>query len=121
MTKIVIPENIIISMNAVINAAKKHWSKYYQMQKNTVNNIAWFLKAQQIETIKKYPVHITFKFFCKDKKKDPDNISSPIRKFLLDALVLEGILKGDRWRYIKSFKDEFEIDKSNPRIEIVIY
>lgn len=66
-----------------------------------------------------YPVKITFTWYCKNKKKDPDNISFA-KKFILDSLVSEGILKGDGWKYIKELNDVFEVDKDKPRVEVEI-
>lgn len=30
------------------------------------------------------------------------------------------ILKGDGWKYVVGFSDRFEVDKENPRIEVLI-
>ena len=51
--------------------------------------------------------------------KDKDNIAFS-KKFIQDALVLEGIIPGDGWKNIEGFVDNFFIDKQNPRIEVTI-
>lgn len=52
--------------------------------------------------------------------RDLDNISSFGRKVIQDALVNAAILKGDGWKYVVGFSDRFEVDKENPRIEVLI-
>ena len=64
-------------------------------------------------------VFITFRWFCKNRKKDSDNIVVG-KKFILDGLVEAGVLKNDGWKQVAGFKDEFEVDRDNPRIEIII-
>lgn len=64
-------------------------------------------------------VHITFKWYEKNKRRDLDNIAFA-KKFIQDALVKGGILQGDGWQHIVGFSDEFYIDKDNPRIEVII-
>ena len=59
-------------------------------------------------------------WFCRNRRKDPDNISSAGRKIILDGLVTAGILQDDGWKQVSSFTDNFEIDAVNPRIEVII-
>ncbi len=66
------------------------------------------------------PVEITYKWYEPNRRRDPSNISGGGRKFIEDALVKRGILRGDGWRDMAGFSDEFYIDKDNPRIEIDI-
>ena len=64
-------------------------------------------------------VHITFKWYEENKKRDIDNIAFA-KKFILDTLVDYEVLQGDSWKYIAGFTDEFYTDKDNPRIEVII-
>lgn len=52
------------------------------------------------------------------RRRDKDNISSFGRKVIQDALVNTGVLKDDGWKYVVGFPDRFEVDKTNPRIEV---
>lgn len=81
-----------------------------------------------IETIQKYmttdelidtPVSITFKFYEPNKRRDIDNIQGFAVKVVNDALS-KTILPDDRQRYVKKIISEFDIDKNNPRIEVVV-
>jgi Holliday junction resolvase RusA-like endonuclease len=76
--------------------------------------------VKQIPTIQfKERVHITYKWYEGTKRRDLDNIAFS-KKFIQDALVDMCVLKGDGWRHIAGFTDEFYIDKDNPRIEVII-
>ena len=66
------------------------------------------------------PVWIYYSFFCPNRKKDLDNISGFFHKVFQDALVERGCLNGDGWKHIKGFRDDFYLDKRNPRIEVNI-
>ena len=66
------------------------------------------------------PVYIHYTFYEKNRRRDLDNISGAAHKFIQDALVKAGVLKNDGWAYIRGFDDKFELDKSRPRIEVVI-
>ena len=65
-------------------------------------------------------VKMLYRWYEKDRRRDPDNISSFGRKVFLDALVTCGVIKNDGWRNIVGFSDEFYVDPGNPRIEVEI-
>jgi hypothetical protein len=77
------------------------------------------LQALELPAVKKYPVRIAMTWYCPDQKHDPDNIAFA-KKFVLDGLVRAGVLKQDGWKQIKGFTDDFEIDATNPGVEVVI-
>lgn len=117
--KIIVPNELNVSMNSIIDCAKVHWSKYYKMQQNLLNGLTLYFKSLRLVPIENYPVEIIANYYCSKKNRDPDNIAA-VKKFWLDALVLAGVLEGDNWKYISSFSDKFSIDRINPRIEIEI-
>lgn len=65
------------------------------------------------------PVHITFTWYEPNRRRDMDNIAFA-KKFILDALVSSGVLRGDGWKYITGFTDEFRVSRDKPRIEVEI-
>jgi Holliday junction resolvase RusA-like endonuclease len=65
-------------------------------------------------------VIVEFRWYEKDERRDPDNIVFA-KKFILDALVNSGVLKGDSLKYIIGFVDKVDVDKKNPRIEVDIH
>lgn len=66
------------------------------------------------------PVYMIYRWFEPNKKRDKDNIAAGGRKIIQDALVEAGVLKNDGWNDIAGFRDEFYIDKKEPRIEVEI-
>lgn len=64
-------------------------------------------------------VAIRFNWYEPNKKRDPDNIAFA-KKFILDALVREGVLKNDTQKYIEHFEDYFYINAKEPRVEVWI-
>ncbi len=106
------------SLNQYILACRN--SKYVgsKMKKDTETLITTYIKTQ-LKTQIKGSVHLTFKWYEPNKKRDKDNIASA-KKFILDALVKNGILVNDNWRYVEGFIDEFFVDSENPRVEVEI-
>ena len=66
-----------------------------------------------------YPVSVYFKWYVKDRRKDPDNIAYA-KKFILDGLQDAGIITNDSFKCISHFSDDFFVDKLEPRVEVEI-
>lgn len=109
------------SLNEFIFAnrtGKGKWNKGNQMKQDDQRIIEWHL-AQQLHKIHiDKPVRLEYTYYCKNKKKDLDNISGYFHKIFQDALVNKGIILNDSWRYITGFSDEFFVDNKQPRIEV---
>lgn len=65
------------------------------------------------------PVEMHYLWVVPDRRTDRDNVAFA-KKFVQDALVNAGVLKDDGWKYVVGFSDRFEVDKTNPRIEVLI-
>lgn len=52
-------------------------------------------------------------------RRDPDNIAAAV-KFIWDGLVEAGVIPNDGWKENGGWSNHFEVDKDNPRIEVVI-
>ena len=66
------------------------------------------------------PVYMVYHWYCADRRRDKDNISSFGRKVIQDALVRAKILQNDGWKDIIGFEDRFYIDRKNPRVAVEI-
>ena len=64
-------------------------------------------------------VELSFRWYEPNKKRDLDNICFA-KKFILDALVSNGIIVADGWKGVVGFTDNFFVDAKNPRIEVEI-
>lgn len=105
-------------LNTIIAESKKHWSNYAHSKKKYTLIAMVFAKRDLVPITK--PVSLTFTWYCKNKRRDPDNIASA-KKYIIDGLVDAKILSEDGWKQIEEFRDRFRIDKDNPRIEVIIY
>jgi len=72
-------------------------------------HMAWFDK----------PVTVEFAWFEPNMRRDKDNIAFA-KKFILDALVSQGIIAGDGWKHVVGFTDTFAVDKDDPRIVVTL-
>jgi hypothetical protein len=63
--------------------------------------------------------HFAFAWYVKNRRRDPDNICFA-RKFIMDGLVAAEVIPNDTWQYVSGFRDSFEIDGQDPRVEIII-
>lgn len=114
--KMVIPGELP-GLNQILNVSKSHWAKYHKLKKQYTTLVAILARTCLKPCFSS--VHIDIHWFCRNKKRDPDNICSA-KKFLLDGLVAAGILADDGWRCVSGFSDFLAIDRKNPRIEVVL-
>lgn len=82
--------------------------------------VGWHIKSQLRGVKIDKPVHIDFVWYETNKKRDIDGIASMGMKVIFDALQVCGTLRQDNWTGVKSFSHSFEVDKKDPRIEILI-
>ena len=103
------------SLNDTI--AKNRANKYYgnKFKQDIEEVIGWAIKqALVIGTLKpvKKPCVIYMDFHEATKRRDVDNIQSS-QKFILDAMVENGILENDSRRYVKQIYHEVIDDKAD--------
>lgn len=104
------------SANEVIALAKKSPFAYSSLKKKATNKVKMScLNIAEINT----PAHFEITYFCKDKRKDLDNIAFA-KKFIFDGLIKAKKIPNDGWGEISSWEESFAIDKKNPRIVIQI-
>lgn len=113
--KFTIPHELT-DLNSYIQAERSN--RYAAADIKSTMTYICTLYAKQLKHISKR-VKLTFTWYCKNQKKDPDNIAFA-KKFILDALVKAGVLENDGWKQIAGFEDYFEIDADKPRVEIEI-
>ncbi|MGF6375117.1 hypothetical protein M2140_000151 [Clostridiales Family XIII bacterium PM5-7] len=94
--------------NMSANNVKQHW-------KNLIFNIANEMSFADMGIEK---CEIQYKtYFKTNRLMDLDNITP---KFILDGLVHANVLVADDYKHITKLTTEADVDKSNPRIEMVI-
>lgn len=111
------------SLNEFLAATKQHRRGYYAgngMKRKYEQIISAYIPRKAKGLCVDTPCVIRFKYYEPTNRRDPDNISGVARKFILDALVKDGVLKDDSRKYIKGLQDEYYTDKKEPRIEVII-
>jgi Holliday junction resolvase RusA-like endonuclease len=114
MVKFTIP-GALPTMNEIVKASKSHPMAYANMKKDYTALV--MIHAQKLPKITKADFEITW--YCKDKRKDKDNIMTG-QKFIFDGLVKAEVMKNDGWGEVGNVSHFFQIDKENPRVEVVI-
>ena len=104
-------------LNTTLSESKRHWSKYSQLKREYTALVA-ALARRQLRPVVSGCVHLSFVWYCRVRRKDPDNISAAGRKVILDGLVSAGILQNDGWKQVIGFSDSFEVDRDKPRVEV---
>lgn len=108
------------NLNDYISAERTNRHKGAKMKVDSGNIVAvaiWqCMRGVRIEK----PVFMEYLWVEPSRRRDKDNISSFGRKVVQDALVSTGVLKDDGWKHVVGFSDRFEVDKNNPRIEVII-
>lgn len=108
----------LIDLNTYIQHERGNRFAAAKDKETETETVYWAIKQAHIQPIKK-SVYVVFGWYCKNKRKDKDNISFA-KKFIFDGMVKAGIIADDGWEEIEGFEDEFYVDKENPRIEVEI-
>jgi Holliday junction resolvase RusA-like endonuclease len=114
MKKITIPGEMP-GLNEIIKAAKAHYHAYNNMKKKNTDLV--IVAASKLPHFPRARLDITW--YCRSKRRDPDNIAAA-KKFILDGLVRAGVLENDGWEQVVGWEERWEVDKDNPRVEVLI-
>jgi hypothetical protein len=107
-------------LNEIIDAAKGAAGRgfRYAKMKRELGEMVWaHAKAARLRPVTR--ARLTFRWVEKDRRRDPDNVSSAGRKFILDGLVKAGVLPGDGWAAIAGWSDTFEVGERHG-VEVLI-
>ena len=110
----------LAGLNEYISKCNIHKLKGAELKKKTEMLISVHIRKQLRGVKISHPIIADFTWFEPNKKRDLDNISAGGKKFIFDALVKCGVLKGDGWAYVTGFTDNFYVDSDNPRIEVIL-
>lgn len=108
-------KNFALNLNAYRNA-------HYQVL-NKAKHVYKDLMTEQIQTLPKFnEVNIEYILYPRTKRDiDVSNVCCIVDKFFSDALVELNHLPDDNYHFLHWIKYSFgEIDKDNPRVEIII-
>jgi hypothetical protein len=114
--KLIIPGKLP-TLNEIIAESKRHYGQYSSMKARHTEMVALLAKEQNIKPISQADFIITW--YCWNKRKNKDNIMAG-QKFIFDGLQYAGIITNDGWQQLRNVEHRFEVDKKNPRIEVII-
>jgi len=106
------------TLNEYIGAERA--SKFYaaKMKKEATERVFWEIKAQT-KHLTADKIFLTIIYYCKNKRKDKDNIAFG-KKFIFDGLQKSGVIPNDGWDNVEGWVEDFKLDKDNPRIEVSV-
>lgn len=102
-------------------SGKRIFANPYQDWKKKVDEgICWQIKDQLRGVKLNTRCAFVFKWYDKDRMRDPDNIAFAT-KFIFDAMQIAGVLVNDGWKQTAGgFMHLFGVDQVKPRVEIFI-
>lgn len=108
------------NLNDLIAAERTNRHKGAKMKSDDEDVVCIAIRRCVGRTVIRKPVYMEYKWVEPNRRRDLDNISSYGRKIIQDSLVKMEVLKDDGWNEVVGFSDRFEVDKDNPRIEVLI-
>ncbi len=101
-------------LNTIIKESKRgrgNWQPYNDLKhEHTIRVMAACRGIRPFDKI-----NVDIEWVCKNKRKDKDNIMAGT-KFIMDGLVVSGIIENDGWGEIGDITHSFYVDKENPRV-----
>lgn len=110
------------SLNDIIAAAKGAGgtgAAYSRMKREWTNTVALLAKATRPKLTLVERCHLRFIWREPHTRRDPDNLVAA-RKFVLDGLVMAGVLPDDGWRAIEGWTDSWVLD-TRAGVEVAIF
>ena len=111
----------LAGLNEFIAANRKCWATGNKLKRKNMDMVKAAIYEEGLKGYKcREPVGINFYWYEKNQKRDKDNISSA-KKYILDAMIEAGLIRNDGWKNVEGFKDRFDIDKDEPRVEVLVF
>jgi len=110
------------SLNEYINAERRNKFIAAKMKREWTDLVVDYCEIRKdkfVNKIHKYPVTITFNIHEKDKRRDIDNVSSLVSKFVLDGLQKAGVIVRDSQQYVEKIEHNIIVDGTNG-VEVII-
>ena len=106
-------------MNEYVSAERASRYKGAEIKRKNEEIIMLSIRQQLRGVHIRALVEIYYVWVVQNERTDRDNIAFA-KKFIQDALVSAGVLIDDGWKYVVGFSDRFEVDKNNPKIEVIL-
>ncbi len=112
--KVTIPGRLP-GLNDMTDAARRNRYESAKLKKEYTELVAWCAKRARLPLFERVDLIITW--YEPNMKRDKDNIMAG-QKFILDGLVMVGVLANDGWKQIRDVTHRFRVDRQNPRVEV---
>lgn len=99
------------SLPCINDMVAKNRFVYNKLKQDTESMIEYEIRRQKIKPMNY--AYLSFVWFEKDKRRNPDNVSGGGPKFVLDALVRSGILKNDGWSEVLGIRHGFVVGQGS--------
>lgn len=106
------------SLNEYVAACRRNQYAGAGLIKKTEKEIISQLHQQRLKPFDP-PVHISYTFYEKNRRRDHDNVSGFFHKVFQDSLVKAHLLPDDGWNEITGYSDSFRLDRE-PHVVIRI-
>lgn len=117
--KTLVIEGQLPNLNEYTRACRGNRYAGAEMKKQSEMIIGAYIRNQLKGVHFDGTVELAFRWYEPNRKRYLDNICFA-KKFILDALVNNGIIVADGWKGVVGFTDQFFVDSENPRIEVDI-
>jgi hypothetical protein len=112
-------------LNEIIDSAKGSGGRgagYARLKRQWTDTIWALAKSARIDTPGPFEERVTIAWLWveRDQRRDPDNFIAGGRKVVLDGLVKAGVLRGDTWKWIGRWTDEWTVDALRPGVRLDI-
>jgi hypothetical protein len=116
--QVLIIKGRLAGLNEMIAEDRRSWKSGGELKKHQTAIVTWECLAQKIKKYK-VPIDLEITFYEKDYKRDSDNITAAV-KYIKDGIVKAGVIPNDTRKWVREKVNYIEVDKLNPRIEIII-
>lgn len=119
MRKLVIPGKLP-TLNEYVDACRTSAILGNKFKREHQESVMWRIKQQIRKPYFTGKVTLEYFFYEENERRDVDNVASFAMKVIQDALVKLQVIHDDSQKYLSHFACNFDVDKSNPRIEVII-
>lgn len=116
--KLIIPGRLP-SLNEYVNDQRANRYAGHKSKKVADSVVQSAITQSRLKPVQTYPIALKITYYEKNRRRDPDNFAFA-KKFILDGLQKAGIITGDGWSQIQGWEESWEVDKENPRIEVLL-
>lgn len=105
----------LAALNEYIDACRANRYAGAGVKRENQEAVEWCIRQANLKPMAR--VDVRFTWVEANMRRDKDNIRFAA-KFILDALVTQGVIRNDNWQCIGDLTDRFLVNRENPRIVV---